>query len=264
MGHSVQRDRSVCDACAAATNGLCGFPKITSINRLLGTRLNLKVGTLRPEHGYVAYVHFPWTHVVISRKSSEACSTPSLPTLRTAAGLARQRWHGVWNWRVSAAKAVKSNARTGCIRRSTDRFHSLHANSRSNSGRGGSDVCTRSGSRAGSGLEGFKMFRADFGLAYKFLKIVFTVTMFSFVTLLGLVSHAFWEGESGEEISTRWNCVGKITTYATLDFSETVSLDLAPGKNGSKSGFKNKNRAWARFVAWWEKGATGKQSLVAL
>jgi len=29
-------------------------------------------------------------------------------------------------------------------------------------------------------------------------------------SLLGLVSHCFWEGNSGEEISTRWRCVEKI------------------------------------------------------
>jgi len=28
--------------------------------------------------------------------------------------------------------------------------------------------------------------------------------------LLGLVSHSFWEGESGEEISARWRCFEKI------------------------------------------------------
>jgi len=31
-----------------------------------------------------------------------------------------------------------------------------------------------------------------------------------FYSLLGLVSHSFWKGDSGEEISTRWCCVKKI------------------------------------------------------
>jgi len=31
-----------------------------------------------------------------------------------------------------------------------------------------------------------------------------------FFSLLGLVSHCFREGDSGEEISTRWRCVEKI------------------------------------------------------
>ena len=31
-----------------------------------------------------------------------------------------------------------------------------------------------------------------------------------FCSLVGLISHAFWGGDSGEEISTRWNCVEKI------------------------------------------------------
>ena len=31
-----------------------------------------------------------------------------------------------------------------------------------------------------------------------------------FYSLMGSVSHYFWEGDSGEEISTRWHCVEKI------------------------------------------------------
>jgi len=31
-----------------------------------------------------------------------------------------------------------------------------------------------------------------------------------FFSLLGLVSHYFWEGDSGKEISMRWHCVEKI------------------------------------------------------
>jgi len=31
-----------------------------------------------------------------------------------------------------------------------------------------------------------------------------------FYSLLGLLSHCFWEGDSGEEISTRWRCFEKI------------------------------------------------------
>jgi len=28
--------------------------------------------------------------------------------------------------------------------------------------------------------------------------------------MLGLVSHCFWEGDSSEEISTRWHCLEKL------------------------------------------------------
>ena len=35
-------------------------------------------------------------------------------------------------------------------------------------------------------------------------------TQLCFYSLLGLVSYCFWEGDSGEEICTRWRCVEKI------------------------------------------------------
>jgi len=37
--------------------------------------------------------------------------------------------------------------------------------------------------------------------------ILFANTAAFFYSLLGLVSHCFWEGDSGEEVSTRWRCV---------------------------------------------------------
>jgi len=40
--------------------------------------------------------------------------------------------------------------------------------------------------------------------------ILYANTSAFFYSLLGLVSHCFWEGDSGEEISTRWRCVEKI------------------------------------------------------
>ena len=40
--------------------------------------------------------------------------------------------------------------------------------------------------------------------------ILFANTAAFFYSLLGWVSHCFWEGESGEEISARWRCVEKI------------------------------------------------------
>jgi len=40
--------------------------------------------------------------------------------------------------------------------------------------------------------------------------ILFAHTAAFFYSLLGLVSHCFWEGDSGEEISTRWRCVKQI------------------------------------------------------
>ena len=40
--------------------------------------------------------------------------------------------------------------------------------------------------------------------------ILFANTAAFFYSLLGLVSHYFWEDEGGEEISTRWSCVEKI------------------------------------------------------
>jgi len=40
--------------------------------------------------------------------------------------------------------------------------------------------------------------------------ILFANTAAFFYSLLGWVSHDFWEGDSGEEISTRWRCVEKI------------------------------------------------------
>jgi len=40
--------------------------------------------------------------------------------------------------------------------------------------------------------------------------ILFANTAAFFCSLLGLVSHSFLEGQSGEEISTRWHCVEKI------------------------------------------------------
>jgi len=40
--------------------------------------------------------------------------------------------------------------------------------------------------------------------------ILFANTAAFFYSLLGLVSHCFWEGDSGEEISTRWRCIEKI------------------------------------------------------
>jgi len=40
--------------------------------------------------------------------------------------------------------------------------------------------------------------------------ILFTNTAAFLYSLLGLVSQKLWEGDSGEEISTRWRCVEKI------------------------------------------------------
>jgi len=40
--------------------------------------------------------------------------------------------------------------------------------------------------------------------------ILFATTAAFFYSLLGLVSHCFWEDDNGEEISTRWCCVEKI------------------------------------------------------
>jgi len=40
--------------------------------------------------------------------------------------------------------------------------------------------------------------------------ILFANTAAFLCSLMGLVSHWFWEGDSGEEISTRWRCVEKI------------------------------------------------------
>jgi len=40
--------------------------------------------------------------------------------------------------------------------------------------------------------------------------ILFANTAMFFYSLLGFVSRWFWEGDSGEEISTRWRCVEKI------------------------------------------------------
>ena len=39
--------------------------------------------------------------------------------------------------------------------------------------------------------------------------ILFANTAALFCSLLGLVSHSFLEGDSDEEISTRWHCVEK-------------------------------------------------------
>jgi len=43
-----------------------------------------------------------------------------------------------------------------------------------------------------------------------FQLILFANTAAFFYCLLGFVSHSFWEGDSGEEISTRWHCVENI------------------------------------------------------
>jgi len=40
--------------------------------------------------------------------------------------------------------------------------------------------------------------------------ILFANTAGFFYPLLGLVSHCSWDGESGEQISTRWRCIEKI------------------------------------------------------
>jgi len=40
--------------------------------------------------------------------------------------------------------------------------------------------------------------------------ILFANAAAFFYSLLGLVSHCFWESDTGEEISTRWRCVEKI------------------------------------------------------
>jgi len=40
--------------------------------------------------------------------------------------------------------------------------------------------------------------------------IIFANTAAFFFSLLGLLSHSFWKGDNGEEISTRWRCVKKI------------------------------------------------------
>jgi len=39
--------------------------------------------------------------------------------------------------------------------------------------------------------------------------ILFANAAAFFYSLLGLVSHCFWEGDRCEEISTRWRCVEK-------------------------------------------------------
>jgi len=39
---------------------------------------------------------------------------------------------------------------------------------------------------------------------------LFASTAAFFYSLLGWVSYCFWEGDKGEEISTRWRCVEKI------------------------------------------------------
>ena len=83
--------------------------------------------------------------------------------------------------------------------------------------------------RVGLGLKFIKMLWVDFGPAYKtfyniksnnyvlslarliFLqRILLPKTAAFFCSLLELVSHFFWEGDSGEEISSRWWCVEKI------------------------------------------------------
>jgi len=46
--------------------------------------------------------------------------------------------------------------------------------------------------------------------------ILFANTAALFYSLLGLVSHCFWEDDNREEISTRWHCVEKIT-HVILD-----------------------------------------------
>ena len=93
------------------------------------------------------------------------------------------------------------------------------------------------------GLEFVKIFRVNFGPAYKtfyniksndffiswrrfvvltavtslsevivtFLQLIlFANTAAFFSSLLGWVSYCFWEGDNGEEISTRWRCAEKI------------------------------------------------------
>jgi len=40
--------------------------------------------------------------------------------------------------------------------------------------------------------------------------ILFANTAAFFYSLLGLISHSFWGGDSGEKISTRWRCVENI------------------------------------------------------
>jgi len=94
--------------------------------------------------------------------------------------------------------------------------------------------------RAGLGLKFVKIFRAciqnffitlksnDFFLSWRRFVVLTAVTSVSeviviflqlilfantaafFYSLLGLVSHCFWEGDSGEEISTQWRFVEKI------------------------------------------------------
>jgi len=44
-----------------------------------------------------------------------------------------------------------------------------------------------------------------------FLQLILLASRAAFFSsLLGLVSHTFWEGDNGEEISKRWLCVEKI------------------------------------------------------
>jgi len=43
-----------------------------------------------------------------------------------------------------------------------------------------------------------------------FQLILFANTVAFFSSLLGSVSHPLWEGDSGEEISTRWLCLKEI------------------------------------------------------
>jgi len=97
---------------------------------------------------------------------------------------------------------------------------------------------------AGFELKFVKPFLADFGPAYKpfynissnnfllswrtfvvltavtsvsevvvtFLQLIlFANTAAFFCSLLGLASHSFWEGDSGEEISTPWRCFEEIS-----------------------------------------------------
>ena len=56
-------------------------------------------------------------------------------------------------------------------------------------------------------------------------RILFANTAAFFYFLLGLVSHCFWEGDCGEEISTRWRCVEKSIIHVILVlFQEAYKL----------------------------------------
>jgi len=92
----------------------------------------------------------------------------------------------------------------------------------------------------GSGLSFSKCFWPLSGVHTNFFSILFRTTIFFIrdVARISLTSYAFSEGE---EMSTRWSWVEKIKHLR--DSLLVLKNDLAPGKDGSQSGFKHKCRA---------------------